>query len=464
MRPLGASDKENCTNSGKVGKMGDEMVSKYCERLKQVVDSAEADVIKVKALLVAAEINVVKLRAMQSRLKGWVVRLDKHEKQVMTYKGKTFDTGVYIMQSEDVKMDLDEYLTICEETINAMMEKAPKGAKVINGAKIVKTTPSKFPEFDGEVDFDIWETNWKQLANHSGLEDDCLIIKLRESLVGKVREYIGVHGMSTLSYNQTWEKLKERYAVPWVKTQQASRKYFSIQPPTDDDESIVKYIDAVRDAVDSVESAALQPEHILFNIALDNLPERVRVPLAEKLEADCPDFKFSKAIFEKQFSKIMSLLKNNPQHSLSAIYNAQVNETLPVKNDISNNEYGADQLQYHQSRGRGRGGFRGRGRGRGSGHNANQTVPTCTLCAPLKHHRKDCKYKTAKQKRDRLVSLGRCQACATILREHGVDCSHKARCPDHPGQRHLAWTCDGKDTAHPGPQSEVHAQQPDPNS
>ena len=137
--------------------MGDEMVSKYCERLKQVVESAEADVIKVKALLLAAEIDVVKVRAIQSRLKGWLIRLDKHEKQVMTYKGKTFDTGMYIMQSEDVKMDLDEYLTICEETINTIVDKTPKGTKVNNGAKIVKTTPSKFPEFNGEIDFEIWE-------------------------------------------------------------------------------------------------------------------------------------------------------------------------------------------------------------------------------------------------------------------------------------------------------------------
>ena len=434
--------------------MGDEMVSKYCERLKQVVESAEADVIKVKALLLAAEIDVVKVRAIQSRLKGWLIRLDKHEKQVMTYKGKTFDTGMYIMQSEDVKMDLNEYLTICEETINTIVDKTQKGTKVNNGAKIVKTTPSKFPEFNGEIDFEIWESNWKQLANNSGLDNDCLIIKLRESLIGKVREYIGVNGMSVLSYNQTWEKLKERYAVPWVKTQQASRKYFAIQPPIDDEESIIKYVDAVRDAVDTVECAALQPEHILFNIALDNLPERVRVPLAEKLEVDCPDFKFSKAIFEKQFSKIMSLLKNKSQHSIS-LYSVQINENLPSNNpDFSNNTDLSDQP--HQQ-GRGRGGRRGRGSGH---HNSNQTVPTCMLCAPHKHLYKDCKYKTARQKRERLASLGRCQACTTILREHGIDCSHKARCPDHPGERHLPWTCDGKDTVHPGPQPEVHSQQP----
>jgi len=53
----------------------------------------------------------------------------------------------------------------------------------------------------------------------------------------------------------------------------------------------------VRDAVDAVERAELLPEHIFFNIALDNLPERVRVPLVEKLEVHCEDFKFSNGLF-----------------------------------------------------------------------------------------------------------------------------------------------------------------------
>ena len=469
VRPLGVTNNsiEAKTKASTMG-VDEETATRYCETLKQVVDSATADVLKAKKLFSSDQIDAVKIRAMQSRLKSWIERLEKYEKQVLTYKGKSVDTSIVIMQSEDVKMDLHEYYVVCDEYIKTIVEKEPKGPVLAGGAKIVKTVPSKFPEFDGDIDFDIWETNWKQLANNSGLAEDGLIIKLRESLVGKVKDYIGVNGMSSLTYNQTWEKLKERYAVPWVKTQRASRKYFSIPPPEDDDESIVRYIDAVRDAVDTVETAALQPEHILFNIALDNLPERVRVPLAEKLEVDCPDFKFSKAIFEKQFSKIMSLLKSKSRHPTTSMYLIHVNENAPNKENSGKSDFVQNKDQ-HQGYQRGAHGGRGRGRGRGRGStqyngNGNQSVPTCMLCAPQKHYRKDCIYKTPQQKRERLVSIGRCQACATILREHGIDCTHKARCPDHPSERHLPWTCDGKDTVHPGPQPQIPSQPPVPSS
>ena len=81
--------------------------------------------------------------------------------------------------------------------------------------------------------------------------------------------------------------------MPWVRTQQASRKYFTIQPPTDDYESIVKYIDTIRDAVATVERAMLKSEYILSNIALQNLTEKVRVPLAEKIYVHFLNVRFS---------------------------------------------------------------------------------------------------------------------------------------------------------------------------
>ena len=324
---------------------------------------------------------------------------------------------------------------------------------VNHGVRIVKTTASHFPEFDGRIDFDIWETNWKDLANNSGLSPAGLLIKLRESLVDRAKEYIGVSGMANLTYDQTWEKLRERYAVSWAKTQQAARKFFNIPPPTKDDQSVISYIDAVRDSVDAVERAGLTPENIFFNIALDNLPERVRVPLVEKLEVQCEDFKFSKALFEKQFSKTMSLLENKPNPITASMYAMNLSSSIPAKPASGRDNFdplypsqGSQQYQYQ-------GGSRGRGSGRGSGFRNNyKKPPACTLCHPLKHYIHECKFKTPAQRRKKLVDIGRCQACLIPIREHGIECSHKVRCPDHPGERHVPWTCEGAGSNHPGTQ------------
>ena len=133
--------------------------------------------------------------------------------------------------------------------------------------------------------------------------------------------------MANLSYVQVWDKLKERYAVPWARTQQATRKYFGIQPPLDDRQSIIDYIDAVRDAIDTVELVGITPESLLLNMALDNLPSRGRLPLVEKLEVTNEDFKFNKNLFEKQFSRTMNLLEDNKKSSTASMYTSQVGST-----------------------------------------------------------------------------------------------------------------------------------------
>ena len=75
------------------------------------------------------------------------------------------------------------------------------------------------------------------------------------------------------------------------------------------------------------------------------------------------------------------------------------------------------------------------------------------MYAPEKHSYKVCKYNTPHKRRQRLKALGRCQACLVSVRTHGIECSNKARCRDHVGEKHVYWTCDGPHTWHPGPQS-----------
>ena len=70
----------------------------------------------------------------------------------------------------------------------------------------------------------------------------------------------------------------------------------------------------------------------------------------------------------------------------------------------------------------------------------------------------DCTYNTPKKRRERLVALGRCQACLVPTNEHGTECADRAKCNDHPREKHVYWTCDGPNSNHPGPQAAIRVR------
>ena len=51
-------------------------------------------------------------------------------------------------------------------------------------------------------------------------------------------------------------------------------------------------------------------------------------------------------------------------------------------------------------------------------------------------------YNTATLTRERMRVMSRCQRCAVPINEHGLECSHRAVCRKHPGQKHSFWLCD----------------------
>ena len=67
----------------------------------------------------------------------------------------------------------------------------------------------------------------------------------------------------------------------------------------------------------------------------------------------------------------------------------------------------------------------------------------------------ECTYNTPKKRRERLEALGRCRACLVPTNEHGTECADRAKCNDHPGEKHVYWTCDGPGINHPGPQPAI---------
>ena len=106
----------------------------------------------------------------------------------------------------------------------------------------------------------------ENLAVNSGLNDVCKLIKLKESITGKARDYIGEFGMASLNYEHTWEKLSQHYDQEWFKAQQACRNYYEIPNPAEDHASVISYVDTCKSAIDQVEKGELSLENILLNM------------------------------------------------------------------------------------------------------------------------------------------------------------------------------------------------------
>ena len=228
--------------------------SRFVHRTELLVREAEQDVTLAKNLIDDPEKGIVDCMMMSTRLEQWIHRLDKGTAKFEGYQGENDDVYVWLKHKDNIRHIMVLLVTGCREKARLMeASKFP----AFNASKMIKTTPSAFPKFDGASDFDIWVSNWEKLANGCKLSQECLLIKLRESLVGRAAEYIGKTGLASLSYDEVWDKLKLRYAVPWLKTQQASRRIMEIPPPADSESSVIKYVDAIREAVDISDRAGI---------------------------------------------------------------------------------------------------------------------------------------------------------------------------------------------------------------
>ena len=161
----------------------------------------------------SVRVSVIDLKRIKSRLEYLQTRLSRHDQMIDRYAGSRIDAMFYSNMSEDCQQKLNEYAIACDELI-----KEKEMGTIIKvedvKPKLIKTTPSNFPDFDGLSDYEVWKDNWKTLAKNSGLNEECLNIKLRESIKWEAQAYMGTTGMCAYTYNQMWAKMEKRYSLP----------------------------------------------------------------------------------------------------------------------------------------------------------------------------------------------------------------------------------------------------------
>ena len=131
--------------------------------------------------------TVMNMKIMKSNLEFLYKRITQQEDKIEEQVGFSSNTAGEEVRSDRTQRRIWECMGICDHLIETETAKQVE----VNRHRMIKTEASRFPDYDGSGDFGIWEENWSKLARHSGLNEECLGIKLRDNIKGKALEYIG---------------------------------------------------------------------------------------------------------------------------------------------------------------------------------------------------------------------------------------------------------------------------------
>ena len=278
------------------------------------------------------------------------------------------------------------------------------------------------PDFSGDYTaFDGFEGLWKSLIKNGNLDEGGKVAHLLRSLKGEAKDYIGTDGLSQKSYDEIWTDLRDRYGKPWRVTRSAVRKIMDIRDPTENPTDITRYWNQMMEACKIAERQKLTAPALILNMALLKLPVDFRAKMDDKLKPICTEYILTRELVAEPFNDIIAGEVERPNNVIATVgFNTAARPTGNKQQSVQPKQtgYGPDGQEQHFS---------------------------CMLCGKRRkgsHKTWFCPtYNTGLLAKDRMRSLGRCPNCATIMTEHGNECSHRVSCRDHPGQRHVFWLC-----------------------
>ena len=370
--------------------------------------------------------------------------------------------------SEDFEEDkfYDEFEEACTEAKslikcgNAEIDK--KDAAILQASTMTavdqtyKYEKIQVEPFEG--DHTIWPY-WREQAKDviKGMSPLKQRMWLITKIQGDAKEFIGITNLNTLTINQIFARLNANYGQPHMRAKTIAIANKDMVPLDENAtmHEIEKFWNRSMNVADQCAELKITAESLTITHALLHLPPKFRERLEVKMREVKADYNFIRADAVTPFNLVKAeMLSSYPDAGSVHLYTASpVNLSRQVTLGVSGTSSG--------TAGRGRGQFnpnstvRGEVRGRGnSGYSSgyNNSFRKCIYCNE-NHTNEEChQYETPQQKRDRLVVLEKCRACMRDEQEHGRLCAPRARCSDHPGEKHFWHLCDGPTVRHPGSQ------------
>ena len=277
------------------------------------------------------------------------------------------------------------------------------------------------PQFAGDyVEFDNFEATFKNLIDNGNLDDGGKLAHLMNNIKGEAREYIGRDGLAQKTYEGVWGELRARYGKPWRITRAAVKNLISLKDPESTPQDITRYWNQINESCKIAERLKLTATSVILNMALLKLPSDFRSKMDDKLKAVSDSYILTRENVAEPFNDIIAGEVEKPSGVIATL---GYNTTTAAGNNKNPRNSGQPNPQAYNNP-------------------APRNIPNCYLCLTKGHRAYDCPiYTSGPLIAERLRILGRCMRCAVPRLEHGQECTHRVHCRQHPGQRHLFYTC-----------------------
>ena len=400
--------------------------------------------------------DLYRLRRLTTKLETDLDSMESKEKIVEEFEegdfSEDFDEDKFYEEFEEASREAKSLIKCGNAEIekrDATILQAPSSATVDETYKYEKI---QVEPFDG--DHTIWPY-WREQAKDviKGMSSLKQRMWLIAKIQGDAREFIGITNLNTLTIEQIFERLNANYGQPHMraKTIAIANKDMVLLDENATMNEIEKFWNKSMNVADQCAELKITAESLTITHALLHLPPKFRERLEVKMREVKADYKFTRADAVTPFNLVKAeMLSSYPDAGSAHIYAASpMNLTRQETSSVSGTAgRGRSQLNPNSTV---RGEVRGRGNsGYSSGYYNN--FRKCIYCNE-NHANEEChQYDTPQQKRDRLVLLEKCRACMRDEQEHGRLCAPRARCSDHPGEKHFWHLCDGPTVRHPGSQ------------
>ena len=322
--------------------------------------------------------------------------------------------------------------------------KQNKANKPETEGDIVKYEKLQVEPFEGNpMIWPFWMESAKKIIRKMSIIDQRFWLK--QKIVGEAREFIGQYDLEQLPIERIFERLNSRYGLPHMKVKKVAleTKDMVVLDESSSIADIDKFWNRYMNIAGECSGIELTAENLIIILAMLHLPPRFRERLETKMRETKDDYKFTRENTTDPYSLIkeemLSIYPENKQK-----YSYAANPLPPTPNNTT---------PYNRPHGSGQ---RERGERYNTGRPPQNSI--CSYCSGT-HQSKFCQqYDTPQKRRDRLVVLDRCRACMISISQHQNECHPKAKCSDHPGERHFWHLCDGPGVTHPGKQTLPNAQ------
>ena len=267
---------------------------------------------------------------------------------------------------------------------------------------------------------------------------------LENNILGEAKKYIGTKGNWHNDYAKLWEVLDDRYANRWNIATDSVKNFFFKPLPEGDQKDVLDWFYEQIDNLNSLISLGLSVEEVGTSLIIQQLPEEYAKEVRNGLRVSQTNK--SKAAFSiKELRAVVNdtiAVQHDPATTIP------VRDTLNLHTPTTKVETGASSStsnspqQSPQGRRRS-GGGRYQGRNFGRGRTPRDQTSKCSMCDELHNSSKCHVYKTAEERRGRLLIKHRCPDCAYPKHESDIPCKEWISCavPAHQGQRHRTWLC-----------------------